>query len=121
MAADGPPTRPPSRDPTAPARLLALAEELAVRAHDARRQLDAVAEALDRVVPGGAARLAGGQDGALAAPDPVVRLVAIEMAMAGATRADVADVLARDFGRDDTDALLDGVFGRDGRAPAAGR
>ena len=124
----------PGRDPTAPARLLALAEELAARTHDARHQLDALADAVERALAAAGPRAAGGGRRAGTAsggrPGPTAedlraataRLVAVEMALAGASRAEVSDVLARAFGTAD-DRLLDEVLGGappPGRPPAGG-
>ena len=111
----------PGRDPTAPARLLALAEELAARTHDARHQLDALADAVERALAAAGPRAAGGGTGGTGPggrPGPTAedlraataRLVAVEMALAGASRAEVSDVLARAFGTAD-DRLLDEVLG----------
>ena len=127
----------PGRDPTAPARLLALAEELAARTHDARHQLDALADAVERALAAAGPRAAGGGAGGGAGgtasggrPGPTAedlraataRLVAVEMALAGASRAEVSDVLARAFGTAD-DRLLDEVLDGappPGRPPAGG-
>lgn len=123
----------PGRDPTAPARLLALAEELAARTHDARHQLDALADAVERALAAAGPRAAGGGAGGTASggrPGPTAedlraataRLVAVEMALAGASRAEVSDVLARAFGTAD-DRLLDEVLDGappPGRPPAGG-
>jgi hypothetical protein len=121
----------PGRDPTSPARLLALAEELAARTHDARHQLDALADAVERTLAGpGAATGAEGAGPSRGRPGPTAedlraataRLVAVEMALAGATRGEVSDVLARAFGTAD-DRLLDEVLGEappSGAAPRGG-
>ena len=71
--------------------------------------------------PGAAAAAPGVRPG----PTPedlraaTARLVAVEMALAGASRAEVADVLARAFGVVD-DRLLDEVLGGAPPPPAGG-
>ena len=116
--------RAPGRDPTAPARLLALAEELAARTHDARHQLDALADAVERALAGAAAARRPQAAGARPGPTPedlraaTARLVAVEMALAGASRTEVADVLARAFGTAD-ERLLDEILGGAAPRPAA--
>jgi hypothetical protein len=124
--------RPASRSPLraesgvrpAAEQLLALADEVALRGTETRRQVDELEVAL--------ARLSGrGQSGAAPAPRPrrprpaahgpspaggeTVRLVAVEMAATGRSRAEVAAHLSQAFGVSDATATLDEVFGEGSR------
>jgi hypothetical protein len=100
---------------TSVARLLALAEELAAQTRDARTRVDALGATLERL---------GEQIAERSAPPPrahpptaydarraTARLVAVEMALGGASRAEVAEVVTRAFGVAEDDAFLDDVLG----------
>jgi hypothetical protein len=97
-------------------RLLELAEELATGAHHARARLDALSTTLDRLDDELAAHPAPEPPRAHA-PTPAdaqratARLVAVEMALGGASRAEVGEVLRRAFALGADDALLDDVLG----------
>jgi hypothetical protein len=102
---------------TSVGRLLALAEDLAAQAHDARARLDALDGTLARLSDELAERaeperpLTHTPPTAADAQRATARLVAVEMALAGAAREEVAEVLDRAFGLADDDALLDDVLG----------
>ena len=111
--------RSPARDPTAPARLLTLADAAAQLADEARRALawvSATVAQLDMLARVGALTTAE-EPAAAPQPEPVrrepppgARLLAIEMAMAGGTRDEVGSALARVYDDVDATALLDDVF-----------
>lgn len=133
-----------------PARLLALIERVALQAAEIRRRLDLLSAAVDRAeadlgagpaqapaapveapapapqaaVPPTAPAPAAPAPAAPASatqPGDAARLVAIEMAVAGASRLEVRDRLTNEYGVEDVTTLLDSVFGRDigdhGRMP----
>ncbi|HSD76485.1 MAG TPA: hypothetical protein VLA98_03745 [Solirubrobacteraceae bacterium] len=111
----------PAPATTAVQRLLVLAEDLGARVHDARGRLDELEAALARLADQGtgAATAAAPRPPAPAARTPTAadaqlataRLVAVEMALTGADRGEVADVLTRAFGLAPDDPLLEDVFG----------
>jgi hypothetical protein len=102
-------------DTTSVARLLALAEDLAAQTRDARARLDALGATLERLgeeMADGAARPPRAHPPtADDARRATARLVAVEMALGGASRAEVAEVVARAFGVAQDDTLLDDVLG----------
>jgi hypothetical protein len=111
------PSRPPARDPSAPARLLALADELVQRTAEARRRLDELGMTVDALAGLAVARPADAQPKAAGRPpaaplSPTARLVAVELALAGEPREQVASLLQRVFGvePDRADAALEDLY-----------
>jgi hypothetical protein len=111
----------PARDPTAPARLLTLADAAAQLADEARRALawvSATVAQLDMLARVGALTAAEEAPAvAPAEPEPVrrepppgARLLALEMAMAGGTREEVRSALTRVYDDVDPSGLLEEVF-----------
>jgi hypothetical protein len=119
-AAPAPASAPASDAPSATAaQLAALAEQVRLTVETVRTRMDELTARVDAL----AAQL-----GAPAAPQPpspptpgaddAPRLLAVELAVAGATRADVDARLRERFGVSSTAELLDEVFGV-GSAPSA--
>jgi hypothetical protein len=107
-----PPTSLPARDTGASARLLALADELAEHTEEARRRLTALAPTVGRL-----AALAESQAAERAAEhlhasplSPTARLIAVELALAGEPREQIAGLLTRVFAVDHADAALDDLY-----------
>jgi hypothetical protein len=102
-------------DEPPPAEVAALAEQVRATMEAVRARLDELTARVDALV----AQLAQ-QPSAASAPaaHDAPRLLAIELAVAGATRADVDAELRRRFGVVSTGPLLDEVFGV-GSAPGA--
>jgi len=91
-------------------RVRELAEDALARADAARAGLDGLLEAVERL----RAALAGPADDVAPAPRTTVdtaRLAAIEMAVAGHGRAEVARHLHESYGGPDVELVLDDVFG----------
>jgi hypothetical protein len=99
---------PPAPDPAA--RLLTVVEAVAARAEEARRRLDELSATLDDL----AGRVGDGDVAPARAaiePSAPMRLVALELAVAGAGRAETAQRLRSQFPGQDATAVLDDVFG----------
>jgi hypothetical protein len=107
-----PPTSLPARDAGASARLLALADELAEHTEAARRHLAALGLTVERLAAlaesGAAAPVAEAHHPS--ALSPTARLIAVELALAGEPRDQVAGLLTRVFAVDDADAALDDLY-----------
>jgi hypothetical protein len=120
MASGGGPTPPPA----APAAGPASDAELAALAEQVRLAMDALRARLDELtaqVDGLALQLQRQQrrpPPPPADPDDAVRVLAIELAVGGATRATVDAALRERFGVTSTTQLLDQVFGA-GSSPNA--
>lgn len=84
--------------------LAELAEQVRVMVETVRARLDELTERIDALT----AQL---RPSAPAAPDDAPRLLAVELAVVGATRADVDARLREHFGLRSTTELLDAVFG----------
>jgi hypothetical protein len=104
-----PTTSLPARDAAASARLLALADELAEHTAEARRRLTALAPTVER--------LAALAEAPATAPEPppaplspTARLIAVELALAGEPRDQVAGLLTRVFAVDDADAAVADLY-----------
>ena len=87
--------------------LTSLADELLDQAAEVRRQWAEIAEAVG-AQPAGVTD-DGGAEGPAAEADPV-RLVALDMMLAGSTRDEVREHLRETFGEADREAVLDEVF-----------
>jgi hypothetical protein len=89
-----------------------LADELLVQAAELRRQWSDLAEALGIEAPETAIAAPGAaaEGEADDAATDTVRLVALDMVLAGSSRDEVAEHLRRTFGNQDVDALVDAVF-----------
>ncbi len=115
-----PPSGPPPRDPTGPARLLDAAAEVGLRVERAQRHLDGLSQAVEKLAgstghtpaagppsaPGDAPFAAPGvalRDAALLAG---ARAFAIDLAVGGVTRDSIREQLRVRFGLEDPDALL---------------
>jgi hypothetical protein len=98
---------PPAPDPAA--RLLTVVEAVAARAEEARRRLDELSATLDDLA--GRVGEAGAEASAAVALSAPMRLVALELAVAGAGRAETAQRLRSQFPGQDATAVLDDVFG----------
>jgi O-antigen/teichoic acid export membrane protein len=125
-----PPSGPPPRDPTAPARLLDAAADVALRVERAQRNMDGLTSAVDRLAeaagvpprePRHAAGAHGSSAGAWTQADPArrspgresparsAREVAIDLAVSGVPRDAIADHLRTRLGVADADAVLAGI------------
>jgi hypothetical protein len=102
---------PPVPDPAE--RLLTVVEAVAARAEEARRRLDDLSAMLDdlagRLDAHDEAAVEGSQD--LTGPTGPMRLAALELAVAGAGRAETAEHLRTRFPGADATEVLDDVFG----------
>lgn len=87
--------------------LTTLADELLDQAAEVRRQWTELAEALG-VQPAGPAEDAAGEGEASEAD--AVKLVALDMMLAGGSREEVREHLRETFGEADREAVLDEVF-----------
>jgi hypothetical protein len=108
-----PPTSLPARDAGASARLLALADELAEHTEEARRRLEALGLTVERLATLAEAEAAAPvpAEHQRATPlSPTARLIAVELALAGEPRDQVAGLLTRVFAIDDADAALDDLY-----------
>jgi hypothetical protein len=100
----------PARDGAASARLLALADELAEHTEEARRRLTALAPAVERLAALAEAPATAAEPHQPSPLSPTARLIAVELALAGEPRAQVAGLLTRVFAIDDADAALDDLY-----------
>lgn len=127
-----PPSGPPPRDPTAPARLLDAAAEVGLRVERAQRQVDQLESSLDRlaqaagVPPQPPAARRDRRDGDITGGDPPhvapgvslsdaalragARAFAIDLAVGGVTREAIRAQLAERYGIEDPDAILADVM-----------
>jgi hypothetical protein len=105
-----PPTSLPARDAAASARLLALADELAEHTEEARRRLSTLAPAVERLAALAQAPAAAAEPHQPSPLSPTARLIAVELALAGEPREQVAGLLTRVFAIDDADAALDDLY-----------
>jgi hypothetical protein len=108
-----PPTSLPARDAGASARLLALADELAEHTEEARRRLAALGITVERLAAlaeSGAARPDAAERHQASPLSPTARLIAVELALAGEPREQVAGLLTRVFAIDHADAALADLY-----------
>jgi hypothetical protein len=108
-----PTTSLPARDAGASARLLALADELAEHTAQARRHLAALGLTVERLAAlaeSGAAAPAAAESHQASALSPTARLIAVELALAGEPRDQVAGLLTRVFAIEHADAVLDDLY-----------
>jgi hypothetical protein len=105
-----PPTSLPARDAGASARLLALADELAEHTEEARRRLMALAPRVERLAALAEAPATAAEPHQPSPLSPTARLIAVELALAGEPREQVAGLLTRVFAIDDANAALDDLY-----------
>lgn len=113
----------PDAPPASAAQLAALAEQVRLTVETVRIRLDELTARVDalaaqQAAPAGAPLAPLPRPPRPADPDDAPRLLAVELAVAGATRADVDARLRERFGVSSTAELLDEVFGV-GSSPSA--
>ena len=129
-----PPSGPPMRDPTAPARLLDAAAEIGLRVERAQRDLDGLSNAVEHLALAAAAPRsaqrwpapqypASGESPDVEPNDASLlasaRALAIDLAVGGAARKSIRQQLGRCFGLNDRDPVLTAIMGRTPAPPTA--
>ncbi len=127
-----PPSGPPARDPTAPARLLDAAAEVGLRVERAQREVDRLEAAVDQLAlssgastgpaPNARSRAAGAPSiaaGASPAEMRDARALAIDLAVGGGSRSAIREQLSASFGLSDPDVVLGVASAGEGAATEA--